>query len=119
MLEQIKDDEVLDLLLSETPERADHLKVRVDKESGDFIYILSLGYNDMVTLNRIGKGVFELCDGKTTIRAMVDKLHQENPEGSYTEMLESVVFFVRDMQKKGVLYKGSPHILEVLGLPPC
>lgn len=115
MLEQLNKD-VLGLLLAETPARTDGLKIREDTESGDFMYILAFACNDMITLNRGGKEIFRMCDGDTTVEQITQKLYESNPAGSYMEVLESVLYCIRDMQKKGILYKGSAHILKELGV---
>jgi hypothetical protein len=115
MLEKL-DPDLLNLLLVETPERSNRLRVRVDRETGDFVYILAADTNNLVTLNRSARDVFEMCDGNTPIRRIAEALHERRPERTFIEILEEVVFFVRDMQAKRVLFGGSPHQLAELGV---
>lgn len=114
MLEKLESKKLVELILSQTPERYTDLKYRKDELTGEHLYLLSFDTNDLITLNKTGMQIFEMCNGKTTIKEMVEKLCHDNDPLSFDEMLERTIFCVRDMQKKGLLYKGNPNILKEL-----
>lgn len=53
-------------------------------------------------LNPVGTRVWELCDGKTTVKSMVDCITQEF-EVTTTQAADDVVLFLNDLQNKNMV----------------
>lgn len=114
MLEKIGSTRLMEMILSETPER--HKDLRCRKEDQRFMYILAFGTNDLITLNKLGLQIFEKCDGSTTVKEIVETLDWGEDKATFTEKLEHTVFCIRDLQKKGIIYNGNPGIVSELGM---
>ena len=116
MLQKITSPKLMNLIYSETPQRKSNIMFRKDSENENFMYILCFENNALITLNRIALRIFEMCDGKTSVKTIAESLKEEDMEVSPEEILEYTLFCIRDMQNKGVLYLGNPGIIKELGI---
>jgi hypothetical protein len=108
------DDDILDLFLNETPQRCQELNVRSEDETGDFLVIFDQKRNNICTINSVGKKIFNLSDGERSLGEILKILKEDFDVKKDFELLESSLYFIRDMQKKGIFYYGSAHMIGLM-----
>ena len=65
--------------------------------------LLNLKSGYYFSTNRLGAGVWERCDGKTTVAAMIEDLHRQY-DVELERLTEDVEAFLRQMIDEGLLY---------------
>lgn len=58
-------------------------------------------------LNHLGYKIWSMCDGKHSIKQIIEKVKELHPSVSYGRIENDVRLFIQDLIKKGLLVEGE------------
>ncbi|GAB6086889.1 PqqD family protein [Alkaliphilus crotonatoxidans] len=79
------------------------IRWRWDGDTGDYITYLNPKLGNINILNPVAATIFKLCDGKTSVNDIVEKLYQEYDAPSVDIIRKDVEDFLNFMSKNQII----------------